>query len=68
MFESPMSHFFRHALLAYKAEGKSLAKRIEVNRQLNTLETACSDFISKNGTNPRVDALLEKVKAMKQNI
>lgn len=68
MFSSPMSHYFRHVLLAYKESGMDIAKRIEVNRQLSTLEDSCISFIQRNGSNPRAEAMLEKVRRMKENL
>jgi predicted transcriptional regulator len=68
MFSSPTTDLFRHALLAYKKSCKSLSKRIEVMHELGELETACYDHLVRNGTDLKVEELLERLRRMKEEV
>lgn len=65
MFSSPMSHYFRHALLAYRERGKSLGKKLQLLRQLNAIEAECAGMQRQSLGHPKLAYLLEKARLLK---
>lgn len=68
MFSSPMVHYFRHVLTAYKENGKSINERIEVSHKLNHVEDALIKLLNRNPGNAKVQALIEKVRKIKAGL
>lgn len=68
MFSSPMAHYFRHALLAYKTSGKSVKESLSALRKLSILEANLKKLRIKEPGNARVELLIEKVRKMKAGL
>ncbi|MBI3036544.1 hypothetical protein HYY73_02195 [Candidatus Woesearchaeota archaeon] len=68
MFSSPMSHYFRHILLAYKNEGKSLQQRLVVANKLSSLETSLLRLQGTNPNHPKLQKLLGRIRGMKASL
>lgn len=68
MFSSPMSHYFRHILLAYKNEGKSLQQRLLVANKLSSLETSLLRLQRINPNHPKLQKLLDRIRKMKAGL
>ena len=65
MFSSPMSHFFRHALISYRDASQATRQKIELSRRLTELERRLAVLMEQNPSHPKVQALLEKVRRVK---
>ena len=68
MFSSPMSHYFRHILLSYKNEGKSLRQKLLVVNKLSSLETDLLRLQRINPNHPKLQKLLDRIRGMKASL
>ena len=68
MLSSPMSHYFRHILLAYKNEGKSLQQKMLVTNKLSSLETDLLRLQRINPNHPKLQALLDRIRRMRAGL
>ncbi len=68
MFSSPMSHFFRHALVSYKETSEGIKSKAAIQKKLAELETSLERLGKKNPGHLKVHLLLEKVKKMKAEV
>ncbi len=63
-----MAHYFRHILLSYKSCGKNLHEMITASRRLSALEAGLMKMQGINPQNPKVQALLERVRRIKTGL
>ncbi|MBI2141615.1 hypothetical protein HYU16_04310 [Candidatus Woesearchaeota archaeon] len=68
MFSSPVTHYFRHALLAYHESGGNLRRKLSVRRELNSLEASCLKLQQEHPRHPKIPALIERIRRMKASL
>ncbi|MBI2145512.1 hypothetical protein HYU18_04280 [Candidatus Woesearchaeota archaeon] len=67
MLNSPVSHFFRHALLSYKESSVKL-KQQALRQKLGYLESALERMQSEQPSHPKVLAMLERIRKIRENL
>ena len=65
MFSSPLTHYFRHVLLAYHESGKNLRSKLLAMRELNYLEAACLKLQKAHPNHHKIRLLVERISRMK---